>query len=940
MNDTRPDPDSLLERVKAEEARKDRGSLKLFFGYAAGVGKTFAMLEAAHQASAMGREVVIGYVEPHARPETLALLDGLEALPPREVEFRGVALREFDPDAVLARRPELVLVDELAHTNAEGSRHAKRWQDVDDLLAAGIDVWSTLNVQHIDSLNDVVGRITGVTVRETVPDHVFDEAQDLELVDITPDELIGRLRAGKVYVPDQAQRAMDGFFRKSNLLALREFALRQAAQRVQADVETARRRASAIEPWPTVDRLMVCVGPSPSTARVVRTARRMAAALNAPWLAVAVEPLEMALRERARGRVEDHLRLAERLGAEAVTLPGDDIAATLLDYAHSRNVTKVLVGKTALPRWRRLLAGSVVDDLLQQSGDIDVYVVRGEDSHPSGTAMRRPGPFDAPGPVVRFGAELSATLDRTGDTAVYLPDGGEGPSSRPPKPSTAPALAHMVRAGLILVVGTLVATAFDRVGLDEANVVMAFLAAVALIAARYGRGPSVVSSIVAVLIFDFCFVPPRFTFAVADTVYIVTFGVMLAIALLISSLTTRLKAQVENGRLRERRTSALYELGKQLSSMSGATFLAAATARTVAEQTGARVVVYEDRPAGQPEALFNGGPEITDHPVSAPTAQWVIEHDRVAGAGTDTLPNAVALFLPLTASQLTVGALAVKADPIDRLLAPDQRRLLEACASQLALAIERDRMSIAASEARVQAQTEQVRSALLSGVSHDLRTPLAAIAGASTGLLQTDTIDETTRRQLLETIADEANRLTRLLENILQMSRLELGGADARMQWNILEEVVGSALMRTRRELGERRVDVSIPPDLPLLFVDGLLLEQLFVNLLENAARYTPTHAAVGIRARPEGRWLSVSIADDGPGLPAGSEERIFEKFYRGNPTADAGRGSGLGLAICRAVAKVHGGTIAARNRPEGGVEFLLRLPLPEDPPQVEPETD
>jgi two-component system sensor histidine kinase KdpD len=351
-------------------------------------------------------------------------------------------------------------------------------------------------------------------------------------------------------------------------------------------------------------------------------------------------------------------------------------------------------------------------------------------------------------------------------------------------------------------------------------------------------------------------------------------------------------------------------------------------------------VVYEDRPAGQPEALFNGGPEITDHPVSAPTAQWVIEHDRVAGAGTDTLPNAVALFLPLTASQLTVGALAVKADPIDRLLAPDQRRLLEACASQLALAIERDRMSIAASEARVQAQTEQVRSALLSGVSHDLRTPLAAIAGASTGLLQTDTIDETTRRQLLETIADEANRLTRLLENILQMSRLELGGADARMQWNILEEVVGSALMRTRRELGERRVDVSIPPDLPLLFVDGLLLEQLFVNLLENAARYTPTHAAVGIRARPEGRWLSVSIADDGPGLPAGSEERIFEKFYRGNPTADAGRGSGLGLAICRAVAKVHGGTIAARNRPEGGVEFLLRLPLPEDPPQVEPETD
>lgn len=894
MNDGRPDPDALLRRVQAEEAGRGRGTLKVFFGYAAGVGKTYAMLQAARRAQAAGREVVVGYVEPHGRPETQALLEGLEAIPPREVAYRGVTLREFDVDAALRRHPDLILVDELAHTNAEGCRHARRWQDVEELLEAGIHVWTTLNVQHIESLNDVIGGITGVAVRETVPDRVFERADDLELVDLTPEELIGRLRAGKVYIPEQAERALAGFFRKANLMALREFSLRQAARRVQTDVETARRQRSITAPWATVDRLLVCVGPSPTTARVLRTAKRLAQALDAPWMAVAVEKEGMTADPAVQSRMADHYRLAERLGAEVVTLSGGDVAATLLDYARTRNVTKILIGKTEQPRWRRLVFGSVVDDLLEGSGEIDVHVVRGE-----GEPARPPGT---------------------------------------PRPAGAPDWRPYLRALGIVAASTLVALPIDRVGLHETNVVMIFLAAVAMAAALCGRGPAILASVVAVLVFDFGFVPPRYTFAIADTEYAVTFGVMLAIALLISTLTARLKAQVEGGRLRERRITALYELGRQLSSISGAVFLAAAAARKVAELTGGEVAIYQESPDGVPVPLFGGGPGIRSHPVSEPTARWVIEHEQMAGAGTDTLPNAPALFLPLTASQQTVGALAVKVEPIDRLLQPDQRRLLEACAGQLALAMERDRMSIAASEARVQAQTEQVRSALLSGVSHDLRTPLAAIAGASSGLLRADAIDEPTRRQLLETIADEAGRLTRLLENILQMSRLELGGATARMQWNILEEIVGSAIVRTRNELAGRRVEVAIPADLPLLFVDGLLLEQLFVNLLENAARYTPPDATVSLTARPEGRWLSVAVADDGPGLPAGSEERIFEKFYRGNPTADAGRGSGLGLAICRAVAKVHGGTITARNRPRG-VEFLLRLPLPENPPRVETET-
>lgn len=897
MMDRRPDPDALLEQVQSEEARRGRGALKIFFGYAAGVGKTFAMLQAAQRAAAAaaGREVVVGYVEPHGRPETLALLDRLESIPTRQAEYRGVTLQEFDVDAALVRRPDVILVDELAHTNAEGCRHAKRWQDVEELLEAGVNVWTTLNVQHIDSLNDVIGRVTGVSVRETVPDQVFDRADDLELVDVTPEELMGRLRAGKVYIPEQAERALSGFFQETNLVALRELSLRQAARRIQTDVESARRRKSISATWPTADRLLVCVGPSPSTARVLRTAKQMASALDAPWIAASVERAGIVTDQAARERMAGHYHLAERLGAELVTLSGQDVASTLVEYARSRNVTKILIGKTEQPRWKRFLFGAIVDDLLEDSGDIDVYVVRGA-GEPA-----RPTSIDRPAPSV--------------DYAPYY--WGLG----------------------IVAAGGLVAMLFDRMGLNEANVVMVFLAAVALVAARCGRGPSIAASVVAVLVFDFCFVPPRYTFAVADTEYSVTFGVMLAIALLISTLTARLRIQVENGSVRERRITALYELGKQLSSISGERFLSAAAARKVAELTRAEVAVYLGRPGGVPEVTFGERSSIVAHPVSEATARWVIDHGQAAGAGTDTLPNAVALFLPLTASQQTVGLLAVKADPVERLLEPDQRRLLESCASQLALAVERDQMSLAASEALIQAQTEQVRSGLLSGVSHDLRTPLAAIAGASSGLLRNDSFDEATRRQLLETTAEEADRLNRLLENILQMSKLELGGTTARMQWNILEEIVGSAIVRTRSGLKGRRVEASFPHDLPLILVDGLLLEQLFVNLLENAARYTPPGSTVTVTARADARWLAVTVADDGPGLPPGSEERVFDKFFRGNPTADAGRGSGLGLAICRAVARVHGGSITASNRPAGGVAFTLRLPLQENPPRVETES-
>ena len=897
MTSDRPDPDALLARVRAEEGHDRTGALKVFFGYAPGVGKTYAMLAAARRAQAAGREVVAGYVEPHARRETEAMLDGLEVLPTRAVLYRGVPLREFDIDAALARQPGLILLDELAHTNAEGSRHAKRWQDVEELLGAGIDVWTTLNVQHIDSLNDVIGRITGVTVRETVPDRIFDLAHELTLVDIAPPELLDRLRAGKVYGAEQAERAARGFFQPGNLAALREFSFRHAARRVHTDVESARRARDVAAPWPTAERLLVCVGPSPTTARVIRTAKRMAVALDAPWTAVAVESVGVAASPSAREQIAKHFRLAERLGAETVTLAGADVAETLLDHVRASNVTKLFIGKTRRPRWRHLLTRSIVDEVLDQGSGVDVYVIQGEE--------------DPARPV-------ATGVPRTRGRSGWWPN------------------VTTIKA---MLAGSLVAAIFSRLGLGEANLVMAFLAAVAYVGYRSSRQQAATASLAAVLIFDFFFVPPYLTFAVSDTRYLPTFGVMLVIGLAIATLTTRLRAQVASGQLREARTTALYQLGKQLSSVSGGVFLAAAAGRKVAELCGAEVAVYLNRDQGPPQLVFGERTTIAAHPVSVPTARWVIDNDQVAGAGTDTLPNAAALFLPLAASQGTVGAIAVRTTPIDPLLEPDQRRLLEACSSQLALALERDRLSIAASEAQVQAQAEQVRSALLSSVSHDLRTPLAVIAGASSSLLRSPEFDAETRRQLLETIADEADRLHRLLENILQMSKLELGESATNKQWHLLEEIIGSACDRTRRQMAEHEVRVRLAPDLPLVFVDGLLLEQVFVNLFENAARYTPRGTAVEVRAHLDGKWLVVAVADSGPGLPTGAEERVFEKFYRAAPSSGADRGSGLGLAICRAVLTAHGGTIVAANRPGGGAEFLLRLPAPKPPESpVEPD--
>ncbi|MGE3807071.1 MAG: DUF4118 domain-containing protein [Gemmataceae bacterium] len=892
MSELRPDPDRLLARVREEEASSRRGRLKIFFGYAAGVGKTFAMLEAAQQERADGADVVVGYVETHGRPETDALLAGLEAVAPRWISYRGVSLRELDMDAVLKRKPELVLVDELAHTNAEGLRHAKRWQDVQEILDAGIDVFTTLNVQHLESLNDIVAQITGVIVRETVPDSVLERANDIELVDLTPEQLIERLHQGKVYIPQQAERALQNFFQKSNLMALRELSLRQAAHRLHRDVEAARLEKEVPEPWATSERLLVCIGPSPTSARLIRTARRMAAAFHCDWLAVAVDTSGHGNSDAVRQQIAQHLRLAEGLGAETHTLVGNRVGDTLIEFARARNVTKIVVGKTAQPWWRRLMSHTVVDDLLNRSGDIDVYVIRGEGE--TLPPRQRPSPVE--------------TWSWTG----YL--------------------------GTAAIVGVcaLLGWGSHALQLSEANIVMVFLLGVALSATYFGRGPSIFAAVASVLIFDFFFVSPYLTLTVDDTQYVITFIVLLVIGLWSSTLTARVRAQLEASQQQERRTAALYRLTKVLSEVAGTEFLVQSAGNQLREIFDGQVLIFLRDPSGPVQLRFGQDTVVAKESVNSVVAQWVAEHDQAAGASTDTLPSATALFVPLVGSQGTVGALGIApADP-HRLVDPDQRRLLQTCASVIALSIERDRSLLDAHHAQMQVEAEQMRSSLLSSVSHDLRTPLAAIAGASSSLLEGQSSSDT-QHELLQSIIDEARRLSRLVDNLLDMTRLDTGGALALdRQWHVLEEILGLARTRLRRELAQHQILIDVPLELPLLSVDGSLMEQLFVNLLENASRYTPPASLIEIKAQRVGKLIEIRVCDNGPGLPVGSEEKVFDKFYRGGTnTVDGRRGVGLGLAICRAIVQAHGGRIRARNRPQGGCEFIIELPCAEEAPKV-----
>jgi two-component system sensor histidine kinase KdpD len=894
MSQARADPDQLLRHIVEEERRASRGKLVIFFGAAPGVGKTYAMLEAARTERDLKRDVVIGVVETHGRYDTGALVIGLELLPRRKVTDRSVTLEEFDIDAALARKPGLILIDELAHTNAPGSRHEKRWQDVEELLDGGIDVYTTLNVQHIESLNDVVAQVTGVVVRETIPDKVLDEAAEVRLIDLPPDELLERMTEGKVYIPEKAERAVENFFRKGNLIALRELALRSTAERVDAQMRTYRTAHGIQGVWTTAERVLVCVSPSPSSARLVRAARRMAASLHAGCIAAYVEtPAALRMSEGARQRLADNLRLAEQLGAEAVTLKGESAAEETVRYARTRNVTKIVLGKPTHPRWRDLVRTSFLEEIVRSSGDIDVYVISGAE-----TGLAR-----APTPQRKT-------------------------SARPVSYAASAAAA---------IAATLVAWAlFGRRQL--ADVVMVYLLGIILVSLRFGYGPSVCAAVLSVLMLDFFFVPPYLSFSVADFQHVVMFAVMFVVAVVISNLTQRVRLQADAARYRERRTATLYSMSRELAATRAARNLAAVAVGHVHEVFESKVALLLEGPDGHLENVASGDSALVLDEKEQGVADWVWSRDKPAGLGTDTLPSARALYSPLHGAQGRVGVLGVMPNEPRRFSDAEQRALLDVFANQIASALERARLAEQAQQAHVQVEAERLRSSLLSSVSHDLRTPLSVITGAASVLVESDsTLHPEARRDLAQQIQEEAQRLNRLVRNLLDMTRLAAGAVQITKEWQPIEEVVGAALGRLEDQLRGRSVTTHLPPDLPLVPIDGMLVEQLLINLLENAVKYSPHASPIVIAAHPEKDDLLVEVGDRGPGVPPESAQKIFEKFFR-LPRERQGGGAGLGLAICRAIVEAHGGRIWVDLREGGGAAFRFTLPVTGSPPLLSAE--
>jgi two-component system, OmpR family, sensor histidine kinase KdpD len=895
MSNDRPDPDRLLAQVQDEEARARRGRLRVFFGASAGVGKTYAMLEAALAARAAGTDIVVGYVEPHGRRETERMLESLECLPMQAVRYRGTARHEFNLDGALQRRPEILLVDELAHSNlVDGEprpRHAKRWQDIAELRDAGINVWTTLNVQHLESLNDLVAQITGVRQRETIPDSVLDDADEIELIDLPPDDLLQRLKQGKVYLSDQVGTAVERFFRKPNLIALREIALRRTADRVDAAARAQGLPGSQSRAYLARDRLLVAVGPDAQAEQLVRTGKRVADALDAEWTAVYVEtPALQRLSTVERDRRIDILRLAESLGAGTVTLDGPTAATALTEYARTRGATRVLVGEPKRRGWRALVQPSTATELVRRARGFDVMVVARQDGLSSDRA--RPHlemPRDLP--WARYGWAAAITAACTGIAYLMIPT------------------------------------------FTETNVAMIYVLGATIAGLRLGRGPGTLTAIAGVVAFDFFFVPPIFTFQVSDAEYLITFLVMLAVTLTIGNLMANVRQQNRVAGARERRTALLYAMSRELTSTRGTDSMARVAVRHVAEVFDSTAVVLTPDATGRLQ--YPAGPplESSFRAADLSVAQWVFDHGKQAGLGTDTLPAAPAVYLPLRGSQHALGVLGVLPANRRRILLPEQRHLLDTFAGQIALAFERAALGEEAARSHIAAEAESLRNTLLASISHDLRTPLAAITGAASTLARHGrTLDPATQQSLAGTIESQAQEMSNLISNVLDLMRYESGRIELRREANSVEDLVGTALQRLEARLQTHPVDIDLASDLPGVWVDAALVTQVLVNLLENAAKYTPPGTPIRIKATEDQMLVRVVVEDDGPGLPPGDPRQFFEKFQRGRGES-AVIGAGLGLAICRAIVHEHGGEITAAAGSRGGARFEFTLPVAESAP-------
>lgn len=887
----RPDPDQLLGEIKAADDAQATGRMKIFFGYAAGVGKTFAMLEAAHQAQTQGIDVVVGYVEPHTRPETMALLDGLEQLPPRPAAHGDITLREFDLDGALARHPQLILVDELAHTNAEGSRHRKRYKDVQELLKAGIDVYTTVNVQHLESLNDMVSAITGVVVNERVPDAVFDSASQVELVDIEPDDLIARLHAGKVYRQQQAQQALNNFFIRDNLVALREIALRRTADRLNRSPKTQGRRTNVAS-----EHILTCLSPSPTNAKVIRTAARMAEAFHSSFTALLVENAQT---ENLRGedlrRLRANVKLAEDLGARVATAYGEDVPLQIAEYANASGVSKVVIGRSNNRRRFGLPSRSLVDRLTTLAPQMDVYVI--PDARPPYAPPRQPHP-----PFRLSGADLLKTL-------------------------------------AIVAGSTLVGVGLDLGGFGEANIITVYILGVLFTSVvTRGRLYGILASLASVLAYNFLFTTPRFTFQAYDASYPVTFLIMFTAAFITSTLTMQVKNQARQAARKAYRTEILLQTSQKLQQAEGEGALLEALAQQMLKLLDTTVVLYPSGGAGQlgqPRLFLSGGEDARAAerylaPEEQAVAQWAFRNNKHAGATTNTLPSAQCLYLAVRGQRevFAVAGVAMREDAAG--LDAFTKNLLIAMLGEGGLAMEKMALAQQKQQAQMQAKQEQLRANLLRAISHDLRTPLTSISG-NAGILMVNArvLDEDKRQQLYTDIYDDAMWLFNLVENLLSVTRIENGTMSIHMEPELLDEIFHEALSHVNRRAVEHHIRVHLQDDLLMAQMDARLIVQVIINIVDNAIKYTERGSHIDLSARLEGNMVRVDIADDGPGVAPEAKARLFDMFYTvtDQQRTDGRRGLGLGLSLCQSIVQAHGGAIEARdNHPKGTIfSFTLK---------------
>jgi two-component system, OmpR family, sensor histidine kinase KdpD len=885
----RPSPDALLEAARRENATA--GRLKIFIGAAPGVGKTYEMLQSAHAKRKAGADVVVGFVETHGRAETEALLHGLEVVPRKRISYRDQVLEEMDLDALIARRPQIALVDELAHTNAPGSRHPKRYLDVQELLERGIDVYTAVNIQHIESLNDVVAQITHVRVRETVPDSIFDRADAIELIDLTPDDLIQRLKEGKVYVPKQAQRALDHYFSPGNLTALRELALRRTAERVDEQLLT-HMQANAIEgPWAAGERILVCVSEDPRAAGLVRYTKRLADRLHAQWTAISIETRRsLQLTDEQRDRLADTMRLAEALGGEALTIPGVGrrIADDVIHFAHANNVTQIVIGKSTRSWWFELRRGSVVHDLVRRSGNISVHVIAGDEQGVAKAAVQ------------------TAARQETFNPRPYL------------------------MALSFVAIGLGAATLIQPMFGGIENVDLVFLTAVVGVAARFGLWPSLFASVAASLSYNFFFLPPVYTFTITDPTNVAAFFFFMVIALLVSNVAARVRSQADTAIGRVRTTESLYAFSRKLAGTATLDDVLWATAYQIALMLKVRVVLLltED---GVLTVKSGYPPEDQLDQADLAAANWAWSNDRPAGRGSDTLPGAKRLFLPMRTGRGAIGVIGIDDDRTGPLLTPDQRRLLDALVDQGGLAIERVLLVEDMDRVKRTVESDRLRGALLTSISHDLKTPLASVLGAASTLRDLGSgLDEAQKNELLATMIDESERLNRFIANLLDMTKLESGAIVPNTARHDVGEIVGSALRRAGKILVHHKVSLELSPNLPMLELDAVLFEQVLFNLLDNAAKYAPAGTTISVRGMRDQDIVSLQILDEGSGIPPAELDSVFDKFYRAEKGDHVRPGTGLGLAISRGFVEAMHGTISAANRADrSGAVISIRLPVP-----------